>query len=47
MLGRARIYRHDVSNLLLKYARLLRAVHQTFMRTTKISKTRKVALCQT
>ena len=32
----------EVSDVLLRYNRLLRAVHQTFMKTTKISKTKKV-----
>jgi len=39
---RERVYHVDVSEVLIRYSKLLRAVHGTFARTTKINKSRKV-----
>ena len=39
---RERLYKVEVSEVLIRYSKLLRAMHGTFARTTKINKSRKV-----
>ena len=41
------MYLVDVSEVLIRYRRLLRAMHQTFARTTRMNKTKKVEVVAT